>query len=232
MVVSRFYKYLDMNGARATLTNATIKFSIPSEFNDPFDLNVRNFPGFDIEEQLNDGRAAAIDFLRNDPQGYAIWCGIDPEAAITSSNMLSKMSQTQLEEVYHAADTELMYMRENLRYEHEALLKRYETSAIFCASLINDSILMWGHYAGKHTGVVLGFEPNLNNDSILTILEPVIYVSNPPEIMPKGISRLSQEDFLKVASQLYRCKHQSWKYENEVRLYIPSEIEPPYGNPP
>jgi len=90
----------------------------------------------------------------------------------------------------------------------------FEKYGITCLSEVNDSHLMWGHYADKHNGYCLEFE----FDSIIEGLNKVKYVER-----PYTINIHSEEDMTpakhkeQVKEILYR-KHASWKYEMEWRI--------------
>ncbi len=85
---------------------------------------------------------------------------------------------------------------------------------IFCLTEDPDNQLMWVHYAARHTGFVVGFDPlaALFSDGD-GILENVRY-----ETPPQGISRTSREYCF--------YKEKGWSYEDEwrcVRIMKPRE---------
>lgn len=89
-----------------------------------------------------------------------------------------------------------------------------------------DEILMWSHYALKHTGIRIGFEFPENKH--LYGIEPIIYqieraafdVSKHPLADPND----------KRMQEIMRTKSDAWKYENEYRLITASTIC--YRKPP
>jgi len=94
----------------------------------------------------------------------------------------------------------------------EALTLHFrETTAILCLSRNWDNLLLWSHYGDSHKGICLGFDisegepgPNFDTD--------VLYQPNLLQIR-----RL--EDLPDVADRLARTKHESWRYEQEVRMF-------------
>lgn len=99
--------------------------------------------------------------------------------------------------------------------------------AITCFSEISDSILMWSHYANKHTGfcVEYNFEKCRNWDALINLL-PVLYsverpslpmglfdLSNPKEIKLNNIS-----DYVPELMMLLLSKSNKWDYEKEWRI--------------
>jgi hypothetical protein len=106
----------------------------------------------------------------------------------------------------------------------EALAAHFrETKAILCFSRNWDNILMWSHYGDSHAGVCLGFdipdgEPGENYDT------DVLYQ---PNVLP---SPRRQEDLnLALVDRLLRTKHESWSYEQEVRMFVGLN-DPPDAN--
>jgi hypothetical protein len=95
--------------------------------------------------------------------------------------------------------------------------------AILCFSRNWDNLLMWSHYGDSHRGVCLGFdipqgESGVNYDT------DVLYQ---PNVLPAPRRR---EDLnLDFMGRLHRTKHESWSYEQEVRMYVQVN-DPPAGS--
>ena len=88
-----------------------------------------------------------------------------------------------------------------------------KNTAILCLSRNWDNLLLWSHYGASHTGVCLGFdiadhELGANYDT------DVLYQPNMLQI------RDSEDVDLDLASRLLRTKHESWSYEQEVRMFV------------
>lgn len=92
---------------------------------------------------------------------------------------------------------------------NETLLSCRSTYGIFCTSKINDSTLMWSHYADKHTGVCIGFKvPTMSGPTI------TVEVKYEDEIKP-------MEHSFETSGTSVRwmcCKSKVWAYEEEVRM--------------
>ena len=81
--------------------------------------------------------------------------------------------------------------------------------AIFCLSERNDNILMWSHYADRHSGICLEYECDKINNLIL----PVIYSNN--------IIDLSEDILNDNYSAIFKgalIKANDWIYEKEWRI--------------
>jgi DUF2971 family protein len=95
-------------------------------------------------------------------------------------------------------------------------------NAIVCFSRNWDNLLLWSHYGDSHQGVCLGFdipagEPGQNYDT------DVLYQPNLLQI--RGQADIN----LDLADRLHRTKHESWSYEQEVRMFIRLN-DPPDAN--
>lgn len=98
----------------------------------------------------------------------------------------------------------------------------WQTTAILCFSRNWDNLLLWSHYGASHTGICLGFDipvgdpgPNYDTD--------VLYQPNLLQI--RGPEDLNFD----LANRLLRTKHESWSYEQEVRMLVPLNDPPDAG---
>ncbi len=83
---------------------------------------------------------------------------------------------------------------------------------VYCLSAINDSLLMWAHYACGHKGYCLEFTNQLGEHSSVYRLAKVQYRDEYP------IVKLYAVDQGKEARQAFRTKSSVWCYEKEWRL--------------
>ena len=88
-----------------------------------------------------------------------------------------------------------------------------QTTAILCFSRNWDNLLLWSHYGDSHTGICMGFDipdgslgENYDTD--------VLYQPNLLQI------RRPEDVNFDLASRLHRTKHESWSYEQEVRMFV------------
>lgn len=227
MKVKKFYKYLDLEGAKLTLQNGNVRLSRPSELNDPFDVEISDLYGMDLDEIINDGYDDNIGFLLSDPVNFSKFIGANVEDTLLAAKILPCLPVQELQKMREQANF-LMKERKKLLLEDSIKVSKiFKNSAIFCASKIFDSPLMWSHYAEKHKGIVLGFTPVEESDSIITVLSPVKYTKNRPQFMQRnnfGIGAKPQ-DLEKLAESIFYTKSDIWEYEHEVRLYLPDYIE-------
>jgi hypothetical protein len=92
-------------------------------------------------------------------------------------------------------------IRRGLRNWKKTMSRRY---GVLCFSSNWHNPLLWGHYADKHRGVVLGFEVRDE------LLRNVRYVKTRPTL-----SQVSE----KTAQKLLFTKFYDWRYEEEFRVF-------------
>lgn len=98
-------------------------------------------------------------------------------------------------------------------YEQEARTAFNEwmaESAVTCFSTVNDSILMWGHYADSHRGVCFVFRETLRPELFLAF-----EVNYEQERLPADITKLQGSEMFERA---VLTKAQEWEYEHEFRM--------------
>jgi hypothetical protein len=103
---------------------------------------------------------------------------------------------TSIPEIQQAANGITKYFREKI--------------GIICFSRNWDNLLLWSHYGDSHTGVCFGFDipDNAGYDA------DVLYQPNLLQILrPENVN-------INLASRVFRTKHESWSYEQEVRLLV------------
>lgn len=176
------YKYVDLDTAEKIIDNHSLKFSSPTTFNDPFDLN-----------------NSLVDF------------------SYTKTD-LKKIIDRGKSSMNHSERKKLLNENWNnpaniFKAFNQAFNEEKETCGISCFSKSFNKTLMWSHYAGKHTGVCLGFSINPldNGDDFL-----MLCVRYAHEIKPLNYFR--NRDIV-LFNWLFTKSH-VWSYEEEVRLYL------------
>jgi len=100
-----------------------------------------------------------------------------------------------------------------LKYEWKKIKNDF---GISCFSRTYKNILMWSHYAQKHTGICIGFYVDANlllNDSIFAL-----GVKYENDFEPLPFDALDKDKLLISATQYLSLKAIFWKYEEEIRL--------------
>jgi hypothetical protein len=96
----------------------------------------------------------------------------------------------------------------------DALIIHFKkTKAILCFSRNWDNLLLWSHYGDSHKGICLGFDipdgdPGANHDTDVLYQPNVLQIRRPEDVN------------FDLANRLLRTKHESWSYEQEVRMFV------------
>jgi hypothetical protein len=105
----------------------------------------------------------------------------------------------------------------------QSLANFRHTMKTSCFSAVNDSLLMWAHYARSHQGCCIEYdiEPLRPTDPIRRNLYPVIYSNDLFDLTSYVVSLAASEDenfnhVLPLLSVLH--KSDDWSYEKEWRL--------------
>lgn len=215
----RIYKYLGTSGIEA-LQTGLLKFSPPSDFNDPFEMQpfVVNVAS---EAHMEKDFAERFESLteeryRNLPQ-------VVREAATFSQYRIWAESKRpeMLMNLKHLLISSAPVMRQQF------LATINSTIGVFCMTAAHDSLLMWAHYADKHRGFVIEFNREhafFNrkrgpNDEFNQLL-PVFYSQTRPN------------DFLvnMDVTSVFLTKSKDWSYEQEWRILCPLSARTEHRN--
>lgn len=187
------YKYVPFNeGSLKIITEGTIKYSCPLEFNDPFDGK----PFFDIAS-VDDIRSNRKDLFKKagDIRGLSPAKRIQNSGKILSS-LKQKISDGSLNR------------------------QMLESTGIVCLSRKAMNILMWSHYADFHKGFVLEFKIPVAGLSRTKAYEyekfliplPINYSIHRP------VYKVAQEDNQEGLKKYFLTKSRDWEYEAEERV--------------
>lgn len=212
------YKYLSPENALRVIRSRKLRFTPPSQLNDPFEFrpfyeSLNEAPN--VQEQLTDQnireildeqlgtefRKAAMDYEKFLPDGF-----VDRFLDTTAS--MAKQITPILNDQFTGFIGSTMY--ENL----DRLV------GVLCLTEENDNALMWAHYAESHKGVALGFnaeesyfERRINEQDDFRHLERVTYKEQPT------VQFATLED----GREILYTKNLDWEYEKEWRMVMPLE---------
>lgn len=94
---------------------------------------------------------------------------------------------------------------------------------LYCFSEINNSILMWSHYADSHKGIVIAL--NLPFSNILLPPEKVVYNNIAIFDLTELIKKMTNPNSIKKGNNhaLFLYKSPNWEYEHEYRSFLYTE---------
>jgi len=182
--------------SRDNIINSQLYFNSPKAFNDPFDIA----PFLDTTATPKQVRERGLKVIK-------IHEGLVGKPALARFKELTKIRGINTEKGKKQA------VAEQLASLHK--------SGVCCfSSASSENILMWSHYAEKHTGICLEFAIPSN----LKFLIPLKDTEGHPVLQPKPVDytdNLPQVNlFTNTAEELYKgltTKSNEWKYEAEYR---------------
>jgi len=197
------YKYRCWTDAlhKRLLTDGEIYFSSAKNFNDPFDSTIPVRYDKASKKEIRE-----LHFKQ-----------ISEENPNLIRRERKKLTHKKLEEgLYKNPD--------HLKWFYETQQKiRFEKFGIFSLTEVNDSIIMWSHYADSHKGFCVGFNTDnlilFRKNDLLRIelvidLKPVEY----HKIFP--FFNAFNLDMEEIATKSLITKSQDWSYEKEYRLIL------------
>lgn len=226
-----FYKFTSMEAASLILENGTFRYSPPSEFNDPFDIQTELYFDFDIGDlpdavtnEVHRIVTGARKVILNPTSDWGKALGL-----LIEKHDEGKYRREQLDFLVKPLIGYLSSIFEETRVlynKHWGNL--LNTIKVFCVSENNTSVLMWSHYAEYHTGVCFKLKVLPEKDNPLCVAKEVQYLPFPPSFFnaEEWIDSVVLDKELD-SSRLYKnyplAKSDIWKYEEEWRVWAPFE---------
>ncbi len=224
---THFYKYTDIETACLILQNKTWRWSSPSQFNDPFD--VQSEVCFDCKnkefqkklcneiEEIVLAKKQVV-FKNTEGMGQAI-------IALRDKYLSQDCTKEYARDIIKIMGGCLGKPRDKFRAEYfQGWQKMLPYLRLFCISEVKDSILMWSHYADYHKGIVFKLRVLPDEDNALCIADRVIYNKNPFTLFTTqewidditGIDEINEE---KIGAKYVCHKNKIWDYEKEWRVW-------------
>lgn len=202
------YRYFGFEYGKAAIKDLCLYASTVADYNDPFEF----MPRFESGEFTRD-RVLAI--LQKEHMIHEAW---GREGLHLSYKQFRKSYLEGIEERIDQIELDIEKNVNLLSDTHQALVDRHWR--FICFAKKYDSILMWSHYAQKHTGIVLGFDVSQKPFEADCLLD-VMYSNKRESYRPTETDEYKdyEEEFHKLAAS----KHIGWSYEEECRFIIPYE---------
>lgn len=234
MALPPIYKYLDVRGAKLTLSNGTFKHAKPSDFNDIEDLTIQSIFPEETEtalKKLSDGFTEVIlQHLNDQPtcsspmrEKVALIQQVyrtNPKAAQLVKGERGKESGVPIYDVGH--------MRDRAKQSIAEINEFMQGYRILCVTTHKDSEQMWSVYAEAHKGIALRIEPNVTKDSKFQLFRPVEYRKERPPLYDDTLDFIADSLFgdqearrKNIIEKIVYSKTLSWQHEGEYRLAIP-----------
>ena len=190
------FRYMSVKRADSAIRDSQLYLSAPIDFNDPFDCRMP----LSFDASSRDQKAYARQLIREKNPG------------------LNRHDARARVAMVDRGTYETAYGRALQRYSEQA--------GILCFSETNSDILMWSHYAAKHSGICLGFSFNFDERPFLeSPTYEVEYADKVPDVRFFEIARdmKSADTELKLSAQrkfvkaIFLTKARHWEYESEWR---------------
>lgn len=212
------YKYLSPENALRVIGSRKLRFTPPSQLNDPFELrpqyeSLNDAP--EVQSQLTDENLRMV--MREEINKQLDQMPVELFQFIPKESFQKFFAEAtpitkQLAPELFGGITDVF--KESLYTNLDRLV------GILCLSEKNNVALMWAHYAHSHRGVVLGFdstspyfERRLHANDDFRHLEKVSYKQIP------SVQIVNIED----GREILYTKNVEWEYENEWRMVVPLE---------
>ena len=191
------------------LYDGVLFLSPPDSFNDPYDCD------FVVDSSFLNEPAAREICYKSLLQMQTLSDEEKQEIHKNRQKIINTRSlRDALETALHAevsTDIEAMLMR----MVNESLQKLKREFRVLCFSELNDSILMWSHYAHNHAGFCIEYD--FNRGDLKNLLKPVQYSKNRHCIA----GGFANKDSVTANAEIYNAtlhKSDVWEYEKEWRL--------------
>lgn len=191
------YKYTTAEVGLKILETQTIRFSNPKTFNDPYDSDMPIV--FENPKKLTKEYFIR---LSSNTKKYA-------RLGLNERNLLNDVISLLKNDSHNFKLNPNSYLA-------EALKPFKQDMRILSLSNNNSNILMWGHYANSHKGIVIGF-----NTTEMFFRHPrkINYANDIPKLGSALINDLilTKDESLEEFKMLLQTKSADWKYEEEYR---------------
>lgn len=208
--------------AVARMKTVDKKYNFPTKF--PTLYRYRSFGGYVVDDVINQN--ITLSSIGNFNDVY--------DGVITSKyneRFIKKYIKNQLKGIkdreYRKAieETERNYLMRQQRYNFDFInsLGTY----IGCFSEIDNSILMWAHYADMNKGLCIEYDFNKTTTFVKNLLLPIAYSKKPvyTDDLLDGKTKINAPVDVGVLCSLLN-KSMDWKYEKEYRLLWVFNINP------
>ena len=215
------FKYCTIESGLNSLISNTLLFSNPKNYNDPFDgqIPIDKFV-IHLDKTINSQKLVDLAQKKVLPKSspernWCNWLSLRNITVVNKGNILDVVNlyNNDLNELAISSDNILVYCATD----------GYNEETGKCDDTPQNELL-WSHYAGQHTGIVIKYEPCKEEREQLI---QVNYVKNFPEPF-NSLQRSDKGIFYQSIVEKYRTKSEIWKYESEWRLV--GKFNPPNGD--
>lgn len=194
------------------LLNASIRYTPPNEFNDPFEVKPRIGSLGLSGRELSEAVADALENNRDAIVKESVRFGFDGDSSGIALQQIQDNSDKYadtLSKNWPEWGCEITDSLGRVISQHLGVL---------CLAEVPDSLLMWAHYSGGHSGFAIEFDSKndyfdqrISAEDELQYLRRVVYRDGRPEVNAVDFSEID----------LLYTKSAHWDYEREWRIIRP-----------
>ncbi len=221
-----FYKYREINEfSLKNFEDDTIWVTTANNYNDPYDCALNMTFGMEAMNRIKENtielskKNSGLILSNNDEKVLKEYTDLTEFHYFLAKKYIEQGKEDCdpkkiVEAIKHAIDKEFDLI--NGKYS-----EYFQKSILNCSfSEINDSILMWSHYGGYHSGFCIeyNFKQLGENHELTRMMQPIIYKDKLFDIAPY-IEDSNNLNCL-VSSYVAMNKSTEWEYEKEWRYSI------------
>jgi hypothetical protein len=217
-----FFKYMPASTAVIVLGSETLRWSSPTEFNDPYDVPrelASDISSAELQKEISAYMIRAVQ-EPNEEIGHflPVLQYIIEEARRATPDTKAEIIKALKDEA--AKKTGESRSLDELRDMWRKLIPDFR---ILCLCESPSSISMWYHYAAKYSGIVLELACSDESDSPWLVAERVEYPEQAPDIFTvRGWAELTMMPVRAAIDHLFHAyaytKTPDWSYEREWRI--------------
>jgi Protein of unknown function (DUF2971) len=217
-----FYKYMTADVAKLVLQNNSLRWALPTSFNDPFDVQFDLRVEFDRDRVIDRALQNVVDLYmgrRHVPKGNPFADRIRwlqrTAPGLNEADLRNRFQQAMSAGMDNA--------QKHMPARHEEIRAVLAPLKLLCLSEVPDNILMWAHYAKDHAGAVMEVSVIEKYDSAWGAAKPVRYEKEMPFLVDEErlVRVLSGEGTIatpELFEEAVFVKAIDWEYEKEWRL--------------
>lgn len=221
----KVFRYLSSDSLIATISDFTLKFSLPTTFNDPYDNNIPVASNFK-EKNIKNSIKSSFERYISERESFEQKCLFDRmfcDFIKSDTDILSAITSGNMDYVVDEVFSNMLDNNTDFLFNFP---KPSSKDVICCFSKRNDNLLMWGHYADNHKGGIVEFElpQKFADDSF-----EIVYTDTVPKVDAYNLYFGDTSTVLKLLRSNCRIKSSCWSYEEEIRFVF--FISDNYNNP-
>ena len=227
-----FFKYCTARTAKIVLAKGTLRWSAPITFNDPFD-HLFSIATNDDPTQHRDWFISECErFVFGSDEPHTPNPSLLSEALKLMRSVASTLDRDEVRREFalgvdEGTENARRYLSKVNGFWDSAIRK----AKVFCVSEDGLNLVMWAHYAGEHSGVVLELGCIEHLDAPLCVARKVEYRQRMPKLgtyeafLLHGLGRSPQPANERLDHDLAFVKAADWHYEKEWRCITYREDE-------